>query len=487
MLRAIMTAHISEHDLDIFTLQMNNKPIGHLTAEKSVNYVVSGNREVHVASGFYSSTDSKSERRYITEQMKRFETIFKEMQTLGLSSLPDMSVRYKPEAAFLIFAAADLVIIWQDRQKGVYLQRNKKFFRLQPVPRPHHLFEDSWMSYGDFYAFTPETDDLLLILSPEFVDHFKADQLEEIFSANQQLHAIMKELTALGGTYGYNLEQSWFALQVQRAEVNQILAGHVNEMTVGEEHRRISKDKAFSKGIKRSRASRVMYGQELIPVKHEGRRRFTAPPSHEAEALKARWQMMEAQEEEPQNSQIEVINSGKRARRQETLRAYEERRAPLDPYFEKMREFTFDPYRRRLKTYIRRFFHLWPHQPVLSVFFASSCCVLVILLLLLGFKLLANRPSNQDFTPPSEISTTTEAYQANALVNAPAETNLEIAVTVKSSNLQIRQAPDPSSALIASVKRGDTVYQLAPEQNGWVYIRTQNQVEGYVFAEYLFN
>lgn len=490
MLRAIITSHICPADQELLTLQLNGSTIGHVNPEASTSRVMSGNREIHLVAGFYESQHNRQERQYIQEQIHLFDLLFADLSTRGLAALPALVEKYFPEAAFLMIASAELVLVWQDRQKGCYLLRDGSFYRLQPTPRPNNLWPDDWMLYGDFYAFVPKEDDLLLFLSPDFVDHFKAEQLEEVFSSQKQLFAMMNALNRLGQTYGYNFDQSWLALQVQRREINRIYKGHAVS-NLSEEVRRIARSDYFAKAIHHSRVSRVTQGQELIPaaeLPHHSPRKVSREDSRQVEDAAPKPHLGDWQRSRQEASKINLIDEANRQAQAATRAAYEARRDPWDSYLDRVRDFQWEPLRQRLRIKLRQFFNIWPQQPFFSKFFATASIILVILLVALAFKGLAGKreqAQNASREDPAVLTTTVEISQTGLQARAPEETNLEVAIVVKANNLQIRQDKDPTSPLMASVKRGETVTQLAPEADGWVYIRTAEGVEGYAYAEYL--
>lgn len=488
MLRAILTSHISKDDLNTLSLQLNGALIGQADAAKSGNRVISGNREIHLVAGFYANTGDRAERRYIQEQNRLFKLLFADLQTQGLAALPVLAHKYFPEAAFLLIASAEMVLVWQDAQKGVYLLRHKELYRLQPTLRPSGLWPGDWMTYGDFYAFVPQEEDLLLFLAPEFVDRFKPEQLEEVFSSKLQLFSMMSELNRLGRTYGFNFEQSWLAMQFQRLEVNRIYKGHANEF-LSEEVRRIARTEDFTKAIPRSKVSRVLHGQDLIPVRDPKPilRPANLGPRPPRPDQADRPRLGDWQRNRQDASRINLINEEDRQKRQAMLDTYAQRRDPMDDYFDKVREFSFTPLKTKIRQLLGKFFNLWPGQPFLSKFFASSCVVLLVLILALGVQGVTRKRGQAEPIRDTEPVIATELPDLDAVVQAPLETNLEVQQLVTVNNLQIRQAKDPSSALIASIKRGEVVVQLAPEEDGWVYVRADQGVEGYVYASYLFS
>lgn len=486
MLKAILTNHISQNDLGLLSLQVNDSLMGKLDHDETSNRVISGNREVHLVASFDSSVDDRQERRYIQEQARLFGLLFSDLQTLGIAALPDLVDKYRPAAASLMIASAELVLIWRDRQKGVYLLRDKKLYRLQPSHRPQDLWADDWMTYGDFYAYVPQENDLLLYLSPDFVDRFKAEQLEEVFSSNMQIFSMMSKLKELGKTYGYNLDHSWFAMQFQRLEVNRIYKGHVEE-NLSEEVRRIARAQNFSKAISRSKVSRVIKGQDLVEPKGP-RPKLMRPisPSPDFIHTDPKPQLGDWRQSQQVDARINLIDEDVRREKARNQEAYAPKAKALDQYFERAREFQIEPLKDKFQSKIKNFFNLWPDQPFFSKLFASSLSLLVILLLALGLKTMANRQP-KSLQNPEEVTseTTVEQIKDNAIAIPPAQTNLEKAIVVRVNNLQMRQAKDSSSALLASIKRGETLTQLAPEEEGWIYVRNSEGVEGYVFADYL--
>lgn len=486
MLRAILTAHISQDDLEVLSLQINGSELEQLEGDDPINRVISGNREIHLATGFYRVGMDRSEKHYISEQKRLFNLLFADLQTKGLSSLPRLADKYFPASAFLLIASAELVLLWRDRQKGAYLLRDKKLFRLQPTQRPLNLWPPEWMPYGDFYAFAPQEGDLLLFLASQFVDRFKAEQLEEIFASKLQLFSMMTELNKLGETYGFNFEQSWLALEIQRIEINQIYRGHAGE-NLSEEVRRISRDDKFARQIARSKVSRVLHGQELIPAKEHKLPQNPPIQQRNSEVEKPQlgdWQRLR---EQRMQRPINLIDEESKQRRQATIAAYENRRDPMDSYFERVRDFSFDPYKSRLKQFFHKFFNLWPKQPFASKVFAGSLILLIILLFALLLQLMIKPKEEANFRIQEETEERKEQIVSDVKVEIPQSTDLEINHVVKVNNLQVRQAPDPASALLGSVKRGEALLQIADEQDDWIFVKTKDGIIGYVYAPYLYS
>lgn len=473
----------------MLTIQMNGRTLGHLSSEKTVNHVISGNREVHVIAGFYSRDNNPGEQLFIEEQLTIFADQFREMQTGGLAILPQLAEKDYAEAAFVTIASTEMILIWQDRQKGVYLQRNGELFRLQPTRSPELLSACDGYTFGDFYALKPKEDDLLLFLSPEFVARFKAEQLEEIFSVRQQLHAKMKNLTSLGETYGFNFEQSWFAIQVQRVEEHQIYLGNnTPDLFPGEKTSRLNIVQKLYQSIDYSKATKVSLNPALFPIEEFPVRRKPVNNLRQTTPVSRgnRPQLGDWKKSQEAKNRIEAIDHSRQKKRRETLNAYENRRTKMDPMFDRLRDFSFQPILEKTKKGFFRFFQIWPEKPISSFVFASASILALILLAVLGVKTVLDKRNVPDKPQASESHYVTEETVPDASVSSPLVTNLEVVIVVKVNTLQIRQAPDSESALLLSVNRGDSVTQLAPEEKGWVYVRSADGTEGFAAADYLF-
>lgn len=487
MLRAILSSHLASADLPFLSAQMNGKRLGQREDAANMNQVISGNREVHMAASFYRSPQTREDRRFLDEEMRYFDRIFAEVQSQGIAALPALLHHFPLQPSALLLASASQVLAWHDRSRGLYLLRRQRLYRLQPARLPESLGEFPWMDTLDFYAFVPEDEDLLLLITADFMDHFRPAQLESALSGSEQIFARMQGLFDLGKTYGFQLEQSWFALQLKRLEENRFYGeGEGNGDVLSLD--RVQRARHFSEEMDYSRVSRLMHGQRLIPAppRRTSRRR---PGRNTAEAPRRRPALALGISQDGQAAEARRLeNRRARAERERNLAAYEAQRKPLDRIFERAREWTFAPLLSRWRHLLRRFFQIWPEQPLLSLFFAGCSCLLILLLFLLLMKglLLRNRRLDQpSATRDIQSTQAAETIDPSARALVPAETNLEIAIVVRANTLELRQAMDASSALIATVLRGETVYQLAPAENGWVYVRTAGGVEGYVFADYL--
>ena len=112
--------------------------------------------------------------------------------------------------------------------------------------------------------------------------------------------------------------------------------------------------------------------------------------------------------------------------------------------------------------------------------------ILSFLLLLLLLRTLARRGDTPPPVSEERVETTVaETVRVGASAVAPKETSLEISHLVRANNLQLRSAPDAGSALLGTIQRGEVLLQLAPKEKGWIYVRDQRGVEGWVYADYL--
>lgn len=481
MLRAILSAHITSRDTGKVSIQLNTQVLGDNHSSEARNLVVSGNRVLHSACAHFTGRYTANEQYEVQETYQDF---FREAQTYGLSYLPAFLKKHRAEADFLFFGSAELLLFFLDRQKGLYLFRDHRFYRLQPVKRPQGPFPDEWMRGGDFYSVTPKDNDVYLLISPAFLSQFRPEQLEELFSSKLQVHSVIDELSRIAMTYALNDEESWISLQIKRTENNAILPSKTRFLGLGEENDRIAMNREFASFFERSRVSRITVSQELLAAE----KIHTSPQPRMPEKTvlpdlpHAKLGQLLHEERHPAASNPRLL---RRKEKLATWEAYEARRHPREEVLDKMRDFSFDPLKKKGRAYWRRFYMLWPDHPLLSKVFASMVSILVVLLFLILIRFMTKKPLPESYTDVTLSTMPQEVAVQGIEALPPAETQLEVSWIVKANNLQLRQTPQQDSPLLASVKRGDVLIQLAPEEDDWVYVRTEDGREGYVYAPYL--
>ena len=412
--------------------------------------------------------------------------LIRELQTAGISTLPMYAENHGASASFALIASSEIFLIWHNRDEGVYLVRDGALLRLQPTPSPTKLWAcDRYVQEGDFYCFRPKEGDLVIFLNPEFLSRFKTQQLEESFSENIQLHSKMKKLTELGETYGYNLEQSWFALQVQRAEGNSIYQRSLDLPSFDRQATAPIRTLQFLEDFIESKVTRVMNNPYIIPLPLLTPR---TKPKLEKYPLptEAELKLASINRKQLGHVSIQLIDEDRQQARLRNLRAYEAQGKKSDPFVDKMREFTFEPLKAKFFEQAKSFFLKWPQKPVTSFVFASGLILMCFLLLLLFIQGMKNRGQEKEEIVLERESFVTEETVQGIVASAPLETNLEIAHIVEVNSLQIRHSASNEAPLLMTVKRGDSLTQLAEVEDGWIYVRAEDGVEGYVLEKYLF-
>ena len=61
----------------------------------------------------------------------------------------------------------------------------------------------------------------------------------------------------------------------------------------------------------------------------------------------------------------------------------------------------------------------------------------------------------------------------------------KVKVVTQSGNLNIRQAPGTEQHLVGKASQGEILTLLKKENDQWWYVRTQEGLEGYCYAQYL--
>lgn len=476
MIRTVVATHLSAQDIKHTTVLLNNRTVGYLSSDREVNAVSATHRDVQVIVSL-SNQSVYYDPRYNRERLRMWSQAYRELQTGGLKVFPQIINDHRLSAEFLYVFTDKVFLAWQDRSKALYLHRNHKFFRIQPIAKPSGIFPEGWMAHTDFYAFTPRTDDIILRLPSRFPEEFDIDYLEDVLSETNQLSVTMNELTGQLRSYRRTYDQSWLGIQVKRIEHNAVI-----------EKTGDTGNQDFTRLIDRSKASRVRFSQELLPAE------AIADKHHYMQG--AEWKKNSRETGDPRRGNVRKTNFvPKRAYRPETgpinrqeqkeaIRRLENQRKRKDKMLDNLQSFSFEPYIDKGKKQIKRIFYRNPNEPWLG-HLSLLATILVVVLILVGLiKLIGGGDKSENETTGTTVSTAT-ADPEDIDVSAYKKT-LEVQIIVKASNLQIRSKPEREAPLVATVSRGDKVIQLSEVYDGWVLVRVdESKIEGFVYADYL--
>ncbi|NLJ70396.1 MAG: SH3 domain-containing protein [Clostridiaceae bacterium] len=494
MIKSVFTAHLSKYDKKDLTLLINDRQIGSLSPENKSNFVLTSSRDVHMISGF-SNQSTYYDPRFNSDRIYLWNQAFKEMQSQGLKAFPNFIDDHHIYSEYLYLFSSEIFIGWQDRKNGLYLFRNGRLYRLQPTILPPNVFDPDWMMHTDFYSFVPKTSDVLFSISEKVFERLDATKAEKIFQENVQLATSMSNILNLLRTYDRKLDLSWIGFEIERLEKNLFARDIEGDLAYVDGQSRLSQRKRdFTRLINSSRVSRVKDGQRLIPAPK-------AAESHSDKSNKAGSRSNRTRRTHHNHLNLEddqSLNQAARSNRrsaveedrlirQKNLEKLENQRSHRDIMWDNVRSFSFEPIINNLKSAVRNFFSLIPNKPVLSKFLATSIILVVIVL----FTLIGSAIGSKSKTGDSEIPTETTPFITrkigqNEEVVPPDSALLEVDITVKANNLQVRQAPRSDAPLVATVQRGAKVTQLSEPNNNWVFIRlADGKTVGYAYAKSL--
>lgn len=475
MIKSVFSAHLSERDKNDLTLLFNDRSIGLLSDEEKANFVLASNRSVHMISGF-SNESIYYDPRFNKDRIRLWNQAFREMQSRGIKAFPQFIRDHHVYAEYLYIFSADIFIGWQDRKNGLYLIRNGNLYRLQPTLLPAGIFDEEWMQYTDFYSFAPKTDDFVFSISEKIFERTDAKKAEELLAGNLKPASMLNELLNQIRLYNEEFDASWFGFEVERLNKNIFADDHQS---------RLRKHNDFTTLINSSRVSRVKDGQKLLPVRAAD---YKAQPKAMKKNLEDQY-LLPKQNSRPAKktfnheslSSIESRNSRKR-----NLHKLEQRRKNKDIILDDLKFYSFEPVVQNFKKTISNLFNLIPNKPFLSKLLSTTAILILVLFIFLLGRTIGSRAKPVE----EEIEKTTfETRRMNVdeKVVPPNSALLEVDITVKANNLQIRQEPKADSALVATVQRGAKVTQLSEIENNWVYVRLENgKTVGYAYADSLF-
>jgi uncharacterized protein YgiM (DUF1202 family) len=124
------------------------------------------------------------------------------------------------------------------------------------------------------------------------------------------------------------------------------------------------------------------------------------------------------------------------------------------------------------------------------LYFGGSLLILLILILVLAISIQAGRkpsgsdPSITSTAPTGAIGTPTPTPKITP-TKSPTPTIAPPQLAVSARQLNLREEPNRDSKLLATLKTGDLLYQLAEPQGDWVKVKTIDGLTGYVYYSYV--
>lgn len=460
MIRTLVTAHINSLDLHELTIQINDRSLGYLTAQKQQNYVASTNRRVQMITGIRSDRLDQNLIVESRDMLRKWSAVFRELQIYGLDILPAILKREKLHAEFLFLIHDEVVIALLSRQWGLYLQRGGRLYRQQPAVPDSEVIPAGFMKQADYYAFVPREGDIILALDPSFIDMFEPEGLEEILADPRQMTVKMSELTALAAAYGYASDHTWIGFQVARIEQPM----HAKKSTL----QKIPVTREYlSKVIPVSGGNRLAvqgYREEEI----EEQRLLLLGDSNYPR-LSGGHRIGE-EEEVPEPERIKGRSS--RPSSAQAQMEHEENISVID----RIKLMEFDKTKSIWNKFVHKITHLFPTSRSLSVLALIAMVLIILVLLIASVQIFRGG----DDTPKETTAGPTISEPVNGNEVTTVATDFEIRITVKAQSMQIMASPGETE-LVATAVRGDVVYQLTQaDLDGWVMIRLSDGRTGYV-------
>lgn len=462
MIRSTLTAHLAENDKRELTVQMNDRDVGPLATQRRRHYVASGNRRVQMIAGFFvnrSDSDASDRTRY---QLRLWQSAFRTLQVSGTDYFLGQKLGGELEADFLFLMTQEMVLIFCERSLGIYLHRGSRLYRQQPTMKPDVPLNRTFEAL-DFYAFRPREGDNLLIIAPEFIDLFQADELEEMFGDLRQVNVSMAELTSLADKFGYTDDTSWFSVQIQRLGEDEALLSE----PISETHEVIQT-------IVMSKVVPLRDGNvRILPPGLSLKRDFVGGDIGSGKVYPAPPKFTSAFTGKPRALSAEAA-----ARRRTADRASHKK--PSVSFWDRVKLWNADRWRRGFGAFHHRMRHLFPESRGLSLLaYLAILCVVILVVAFLFHSLLALR-----HRPDTDTSNDRPVVTGSPTTAATEEKQFEIEIEIRANTLRVMAAPE-SKELVATLKRGDRVIQTAEPVDGWVRIELKDGRRGYVRQDLL--
>ncbi|HZJ68768.1 MAG TPA: SH3 domain-containing protein [Candidatus Eisenbacteria bacterium] len=496
MIKSVFTAHLSKYDQEDLTLLINDRSLGLLSAEEKSNFVSTSSRDIHMVSGF-SNKSIYYDPRFNKDRIKLWNQAFKEMQSHGLKAFPQFIYDHHIYAEYLYLFSAEIFIGWQDRQNGLYLLRDGSLYRVQPTIMPPNVFARDWMSHADFYSFVLKSKDVVFSISDKVFDRIDPTKAEKSLRENIKLSNSMNQIMNNLRVYYSDLDLSWIGFEIERIDKNVFKKDKEGIRHMDENGTYLKSNKDFTSLINSSRVSRVKDGQKLIPapkaVKAKSDQRADdyskeAAVNQIKKKRTNRLKFNRSKSIEVSRDKADDIEDIERKIRKKNIEKLENSRTSKDIFWDDVRGFSFEPIISNLKYSLKNFFNIIPKRPFLSKLVATTIILLVIVFVFLFGRMIGSRDENTREIAVQETTFETKIMQIDDEVIPPDSALLEIDITVKANNLQIRQKPDADSAIVATVQRGAKLTQLSEPESNWVFVRlADGKTVGYAYADSLFS
>lgn len=483
MIKSVFTAHLTELDKQDLTLLFNERSLGFLSAEDKANFVLTATRDVHMVTGF-SNQSHYYDPRFNQDRIRLWNQAFKEMQAYGIKAFPKFIEDHHIYAEYLYIFSAEIFIGWQDRKNGLYLWRNHELYRLQPTVMPANIFDQDWMQHTDFYSFVPKPNDVVFSISERVFTRLDGKKIDMLFSGKDKLASIISKIMDHFRIYNDNADLTWFGFEIERLDKN---------IFKYSDQSRLKRISDFTRLINSSRVSKVKDGQKLIPAPKSYK--IASQPSNRTgqqerqarPALKARPVSKKTDQGQGKDFVDRLAPQYNREARRKNIEKLEKRVSDRDRLWDEIRSYSFDPIIKNFKKTVANLFNLIPEKPLLSKMMASSIILILIVFVFLVGRAIGSKSSTDIETVTESSSFETRLMDKDDKVKPPDSALLEIDLTIKANNLQVRQEPRSDSAIVATVQRGAKVTQMSEPDNGWVYVRlADGKTFGYAYADSLF-
>lgn len=478
MIKSVFAAHLSEQDKQDLTLLFNDRSLGSLSDEDKSNFVLTASRDIHMICGF-SNQSVYYDPRFNQDRIRLWVQIFREMQSRGLKIFPKFINNHRIYTEYLHVFNSEVFIGWQDRKHGLYLLRKNRLFRLQPTTLPKNVFNPEWMRHADFYSFRVKEKDIVFSISEKVFSRLNPQEIEKFFLEKNNLSTIMSEIINKLKVYDRDLDLSWFGFQIDRLDKN---------IFVDEDRSYLKTQNDFTTLINSSRVSRVRDGQTLIPAVNPRTQQASSSLYQDTDEILTDQETLITSKSPKKVSTRDNLNRkiSDRRHRLYNLEKLEQSRTENDAFWDDIKSFSFEPIINNFKKAWKNIFNFIPNQPTLSKLIIITAILLIILFVFLVGRAIGSKSGQVVETEAEDTTFETRMMEVDDEVKPPNVALIEVELTVKANNLQVRQEPKIDAAIVATLQRGAKITQLSEPENNWVYVRlADGNTFGYVYAESL--
>jgi hypothetical protein len=224
LIRTSMTLNINPQDYQKISFLANGTHLGLLSQSTQNIHVQTSHRSlqliVAIRAGEAASSSSLTMQR---QQINAWQSFFQLLSRRGAADLNGQIMQYHLQAEWLVCLDEHRLQAWLPTEAGFYLLRQENLRRLRPVTiRDMAQPDEDPLQNRLYYSLPVANSDQFFVLPPALLGYYNSGEASGILLGLRQLPARMGDLFNTARARGYNIEETWLALQITHFEPDEV-------------------------------------------------------------------------------------------------------------------------------------------------------------------------------------------------------------------------------------------------------------------------